>query len=45
MREGPLEIGIGELPSFAEDAAATEQAEEAEDRLTTCMAGRANFRG
>jgi very-short-patch-repair endonuclease len=35
VTESPLEIAIGEPPKFAEDVAASEQAEEAGDRLTT----------
>jgi hypothetical protein len=35
VTESPLEIAIGEPPKFAEDVAATEQVEEASDRLTT----------
>ena len=35
LTESPLEMAIGEPPKFAEDVKATEQAEEASDRLTT----------
>ena len=35
VTESPLEIAIGEPPKFDEDVRATEQAEEATDRLTT----------
>ena len=35
VTESPLEMAIGEPPKFAEDVKATEQAEEAGDRLTT----------
>src|SRR6202035_1529424 len=35
VTESPSEIALGEPPKFAEDVAATEQAEEASDRLTT----------
>jgi hypothetical protein len=35
VTKSPLEIAIGEPPKFAEDVTATEQAEEASDRLTT----------
>ena len=35
VTESPLEIAIGEPPKFAEDIAATDQTEEAKDRLST----------